>query len=305
MKRNGEENCRSNLKVIRKAEYLLIFSSLFLFQNLGRFELALHTLLAKGTLCNEHHEQDGLGCEVIASADSSRVNRKYAVDENTNDLLETEKGHRKSKDEVEGGNTAHKILVELADSIVDSHSNVDNFGEARTLYGESNLESTYDCSGQRPSSSNTLYTDDVSASCSYSTIGPSELASSDLASEGPSDGDPCYQLNRSWPPRNQIHCMSMNSSCNMLMPNEWERCNMSPLTWGGRTVGRREVKSCLKRHCGMSREDYDYFVNIFEGGSLLYCNMSFEALLNARKHLEEMGFPCKAVNDGLWLQVYS
>ncbi|KAG6431186.1 hypothetical protein SASPL_109263 [Salvia splendens] len=268
-----------------------------------RFELALYTLLAKGTLCKKNHEQDSVGCKVIDSADSSRVSRKYVGDESTNALPETKKEHRKSKDEAEGQYTARKILVELADSIVDSHSNVGNFGEARTLYGESNLDSTYDCSRQCPSSSNTLYADDISASCSYSTVGQSELASSGLALEGPPDGDPCCQLNRSWAPGNQMHCMSMNSSCNMLMPNEWERCNVSSLTWGGRTVGRREVKRCLERHCGMSREDYDSFVNIFEGGSLLYCNMSFEVLINARKHLEEMGFPCKAVNDGLWLQM--
>lgn len=269
-----------------------------------RFELALFTLLAKGTMCKaEHHEQESAGCEVIASADSSRVSRNYVGDESTSDMLETEKGRRKSKDEVEGRYTARKILVELADSIVDSHSNASNFSEAQTLCGESNLESTYDSSGQRPSGSNTLYTDDISTSCSHLNIGQSGLTSNGLASEGPSDEDSCYQLNSSWPPGSQIHCMSMSSSCNMLMPNEWERCNMSPLTWGGRIVGRREVKRCLKRHYGMSREDYDSFVNLFEGGSLLYCNMSFEALLNARKHLEEMGFPCKAVNDGLWLQM--
>jgi hypothetical protein len=44
-------------------------------------------------------------------------------------------------------------------------------------------------------------------------------------------------------------------------------------------------------------------MNIFERGSLLYCNMSFDALLSVRKQLEEFGFPCKAVNDGLWLQM--
>ncbi|KAH6808703.1 BTB/POZ domain-containing protein [Perilla frutescens var. frutescens] len=266
-----------------------------------RFELAIYTLLAKGALCKAEHHEQSAGCEVIASADSSRVNRKYVGDENTNDMLEAEKGRRKPKDEVEGRYTARKIVVELADSIVDSHSNSSNLDEVQTLYGESSLESTYDCSSQRPSSSNTQYTDDNSASCSYLNIGQSGLANTGLASEGPSDEDSCYQLN--WPPGSPMQCMSMSSSCNMLMPNEWERCNMSPLTWGGRTVGRREVKRCLKRHCGMSREDYDSFVNIFEGGFLLYCNMSFEALLNARKHLEEMGFPCKAVNDGLWLQM--
>lgn len=218
--------------------------------------------------------------------------------------METEKARRKSNDEVEGQYAARKFLVELVDSIVDSHSNPSNFSEAQTLRGESNLESAYDCSGGRSSESDSLYADDISTSCSRLNIGHSGLASNDLTSEGPLDEDSCYQLNSSWPPGRQIHCMPMSSSCNILIPNEWERCNISPLTWGGRTVGRREVKHCLKRHYGMSREDYDSFVNLFEGGSLLYCNMSFEALLNARKHLEEMGFPCKAVNDGLWLQVH-
>jgi hypothetical protein len=32
--------------------------------------------------------------------------------------------------------------------------------------------------------------------------------------------------------------------------------------------------------------------------------MSFDSLLSVRKQLEEFGFPCKAVNDGLWLQVF-
>ncbi|KAK8960393.1 hypothetical protein KSP40_PGU011647 [Platanthera guangdongensis] len=78
------------------------------------------------------------------------------------------------------------------------------------------------------------------------------------------------------------------------------RFNM-PSLWGGRTVGRRKVKSA-KVNCGLSSEEYDAFHNVFEGGSLLYCNMSFEALLNVRKQLEELGFPCRSVNDGLWLQ---
>ncbi|KAI3469384.1 hypothetical protein Pfo_026047 [Paulownia fortunei] len=270
-----------------------------------RFELALYTLLAKGTICKaEHHEHGNASCEVVAStySDSSRVSRKHLADESANNLLETEQGRAKSKDEVERCNTARNILVELADSIVDSHSDVANFDQARTAYSES-----YDCNVERPSASNTFYTDDISASCSYLNIhngaGMSGSAGSVLALEGPSDEDSCYQLNSSWPPGDQMHCLSINSSCNVLMPNEWERCNMSPLTWGGRIVGRREVKTCLKRQCGMSREDYDSFVSIFDGGSLLYCNMSFEALLNVRKHLEEMGFPCKAVNDGLWLQM--
>ncbi|KAL7144461.1 hypothetical protein ABFS83_07G013500 [Erythranthe nasuta] len=275
-----------------------------------RFELALHTLLAKGTLCKaEHHEQRTPSCEVEASTypDSSRVIRKHLADESGNNLPESERGCTKPKDEIEGRNTARNILVELADSVVDSHSDVDSVDQAQTAHSESNLDSRYDCYNERPSASNTFYSDGIIPSCSYlnihNAVGMSGSAGNVLALEGPSDEDSCYQLNSSWASGDQMHCMSMNSSCNVMIPNEWERCNMSSLTWGGRIVGRREVKTCLKAQCGMSIEDHDSFVNIFEGGSLLYCNMSFEALLNVRKHLEEMGFPCKAVNDGLWLQM--
>ncbi|KAL3648687.1 hypothetical protein CASFOL_005090 [Castilleja foliolosa] len=248
-----------------------------------RFELALYTLLAKGTLSKaENHEQGNY-------SDSSRVSKKHMTDESANNLLGTERGPTKLKDEAKGGSTACNIVAELTESIIDSLSDSD---QTQTTNGEPNPESRYDCNVKRYSTSNAVFADDINASCSYlnmdNGIGMSGLLVSELALEGPSDEDPC------WPPGDQMHC-------NVLMPNnEWERCNM---TWGGRIVGRREVKPFLNRQCGMSLEDYDSFVNIFEGGSLLYSNMSFEALLNVRKHLEEMGFPCKAVNDGLWLQM--
>ena len=122
---------------------------------------------------------------------------------------------------------------------------------------------------------------------------------------GPSEEGPCYHLNNNnWLASDQSrHCSSLDSSCSGLMLNDWGRCGMASLSWGGRIVGKRQVKSYVKGNCGVRGEEYDAFVNIFEGGSLLYCNMSFEALLNVRKQLEELGFPCKAVNDGLWLQV--
>ncbi|CAN7080994.1 unnamed protein product [Brassica oleracea var. botrytis] len=85
--------------------------------------------------------------------------------------------------------------------------------------------------------------------------------------------------------------------------NDWRNGGVSALTWGGRVVGKKQVTGCLKGKWGLTEEEYNAFVNTFEGGSLLYCNMSFEVLLNARKQLEELGFPCKAVNDGLWLQM--
>ncbi|GMH20048.1 hypothetical protein Nepgr_021889 [Nepenthes gracilis] len=122
--------------------------------------------------------------------------------------------------------------------------------------------------------------------------------------EGPSEASLCYAFdNNTWLAGNDsMHCSLMNSSCNDIIPNEWNRDSM-PLSWGGRIVGRKQVKGCDKGNCEFRGREYDTFINIFEGGSLLYCNMSFEALLNVRKQLEELGFPCKAVNDGLWLQM--
>lgn len=49
-------------------------------------------------------------------------------------------------------------------------------------------------------------------------------------------------------------------------------------------------------------EDWDAFLGVFEGGGVLYCHMAFEELLHVRAQLEELGFPCKSVSDGLWLQ---
>jgi hypothetical protein len=51
-------------------------------------------------------------------------------------------------------------------------------------------------------------------------------------------------------------------------------------------------------------EDWEAFLRVFEGGGVLYCHMTFDDLLYMRGRLEELGFPCKAVADSLWLQVY-
>ncbi|KAL9353503.1 hypothetical protein Peur_056183 [Populus x canadensis] len=136
------------------------------------------------------------------------------------------------------------------------------------------------------------------------SAGTSGLESSGVAMEGPSEDGSYHLNNNNWLASNQSrNCNSLDPSGNGLILNDWERCDMPQLSWGGRVVGRRQVKGYAKGNCGFHREDYDTFINIFEGGSLLYCNMSFEALLNVRKQLEELGFPCKAVNDGLWLQM--
>ncbi|KAL6616656.1 hypothetical protein ACP70R_038926 [Stipagrostis hirtigluma subsp. patula] len=123
-----------------------------------------------------------------------------------------------------------------------------------------------------------------------------------LSTGGPSGESTSYQF------RENIWISSEQTSRNYfsrpsssgLVPGEWGRPN-APL-WGGRIVGRQQVR-CIRGSSCLSADEYNAFMNIFERGSLLYCNMSFDALLSVRKQLEEFGFPCKAVNDGLWLQM--
>lgn len=274
-----------------------------------RFELALHTLLAKGALCKAKTQEKGNSSSDVGEVPSD--DSKGIINNLTNDCpkgLEHGLGLLSIKDE--GQDTAHNILVELANQVVDSHSEVPSCKQQmqKPAYTQADMDLGYNCGIQQQSSCNSLsYTGGMGSSCSYLEmpigVRASNLGGSSVAMEGPSEEDSCYQLNNNnWLPGDERHCIP-SSSCNIFMPNEWGKCNMPPLAWGGRTVGQREVKSCLKEHNGVSQEDYDAFVNIFEGGSVLYCNMSFEALLNVRKQLEEMGFPCKAVNDGLWLQV--
>lgn len=276
--------------------------------------MALYTFLAKSAFGDgEHIEQVSLCSEMETNthSDSPKVKGKDQIDSSTSKRLESKLKSVNLKDNFEGHNASHNILVELADCVVDSATEVRGLKQhlQQGSCTKSHLESSYCCNNERPSLCNSFsYMDDVRSLCSYPEIpngvGTSALAGGGVAMEGPSNEGSCYQLNdNNWLAGNQRHCNPMNSSYNGLMPNEWERCGMPSLSWGGRIVGRRQVKGYAKANCGASAEEHDAFFNVFEGGSLLYCNMSFEALLNVRKHLEELGFPCKAVNDSLWLQV--
>lgn len=281
-----------------------------------RFELALYTFLAKGAHCKaEHSEQGSCSSEMgtDSHSDSPQAKGKFLIDSCTNKMLESELGHLSLKDDLEGHNTAHNLLVELADSVVDSQTGISHSNQQlqETAYSQLNMEPRFPCNMEGPSSSSPSFpdVDGIRTSCSYVEmpigVRASGLGTAGMAMEGPSEEGPCYHLNNnSWLARDQSRqCSSMNSSCDGLMINDWERCGMPPLSWGGRVVRKRQLKGYARENCGVRGEEYDAFVNIFEGGSLLYCNMSFEALLDVRKHLEELGFPCKAVNDGLWLQM--
>ncbi|XP_057956915.1 uncharacterized protein LOC131150301 isoform X2 [Malania oleifera] len=280
-----------------------------------RFELALHTLLAKSALCKaEHREQGSCSSEMGTGthSDSSKVKGKNLIDSSPNKQLESELGSLSLKDDKMGHNTAHSSLTELADHAGDFHTGVSDSKQKgqEASCAQSNLEPRCSCNKERPLSlSNSfLDTDGISTSCSYVEmsigVGSSGLRSNEVAMEGPSEEGSYYQLNNNcWLDRDQPrHCSPMNSSCFGLMSNDWGRFGLPHLSWGGRIVGRRQVKGYARGNCGVRGEEYDAFLNIFEGGSLLYCNMSFEALINVRRQLEELGFPCTAVNDGLWLQ---
>ncbi|GLT79395.1 hypothetical protein SLA2020_508860 [Shorea laevis] len=276
-----------------------------------RFELAMYTLLAKSTFGKtEQTEQESSSNSqigIVIHSDSSKAKGKDLVDGCGNKRLESELGRLRIKDEQEGYNTAHNLLVELADCVVDHQTGISDSKQPvqKPAYSHSSMEPVYQSNmDQTPSVSNSFSdTHGIRTSCSY--IEMPIVGTSGVAMEGPSEEGSCYDLNNNnWLAGDQSqHCSSMDSSCNGLVVNDWGRCDMPPLSWGGRVVGKRQAKSNANRNCGVRGDEYDTFVNIFEGGSLLYCNMSFEALLNVRKQLEELGFPCKAVNDGLWLQM--
>ncbi|KAJ9154506.1 hypothetical protein P3X46_027830 [Hevea brasiliensis] len=269
-----------------------------------RFELALYTLLAKGAFCKTEHSEQGNSSSEIGvgiHSDSSKAKGKNLVDSCSRKRLESELG-RCLQDELKSQSAAHGLLVELIDS-------VDDFQVVVSDSKQSNLDTVQPCDAKQSSLSNPFSEmNENRTSCSYVEmpihVGTSGLGTSGVAMEGPSESGPCHLNNNNWITGDQSrHCSSREPSCNGLMLNDWGRCGMPSLSWGGRVVGRRQLKCYAKGNCGVRGEEYDTFVNIFEGGSLLYSNMSFEALLNVRKQLEELGFPCKAVNDGLWLQM--
>ncbi|MCL7045180.1 hypothetical protein MKW94_017562 [Papaver nudicaule] len=265
-----------------------------------RFDLALYTLLAKGAFLKAEHTEQG-------SSGSDMVKGKSIASNSLSEPL-TDSTQVDLKDDNEGRKTAHNILVELADCVVDFHSGASDSNlqqGQQASCSQSTVEPKKSCNMDQPASSNNL--EGIRTSCSYAELRngaeANRMGGSGMAMEGPSEES--NQLdNNIWLIRDQSRqCSPTTASCNGFMTNEWGRCGISSTSWGGRIVGRRQENSYAKGNCGVRGEEYDAFINIFEGGSLLYCNMSFEALLNVRKQLEELGFPCKAVNDGLWLQM--
>lgn len=278
-----------------------------------RFELALHTFLEKSAQCKIEHPAHGIsGSESASSihADSASTKGKSIADSCTNKRLEADLGKMSLKSDLKDPSTP-SLLVELADSVADFNDgvSVSNERTQQASYVTSpNPNPTYSCGMEGPSMSNSLSDTDGRRTSCYAEMplvaGATGMGATGVGIEGPSEEGPCYHLeNNSWLVRDQSkHCSSSNS-CNELTSNDWGRYGTPLFSWNGQVVGRRQLKAHPRGNYRDHGDEYDAFFNIFEGGSLLYCNMSFDALLNVRKQLEELGFPCKAVNDGLWLQV--
>lgn len=279
--------------------------------------MALHTLLSKSATCSAEHvesQSTSYGMGMTISSDSKLKGKSSFGISSCDERLESDLGNLSLQDGQDVHKTSDNILVELTDCMVDFQTGATTFQSKQQVQHhegtQSNLGPRYPCNAEQSASLNNSFsdTDEVRTSLSYVempigvvTSGP---VSNTLAVEGPSEDSSYYHLNNnSWLAGDQAGpCTSINS-CNEFLLTDMGRCGIPSLSWGGRVVGRRQVKGFAKGNIGIQGEEYDAFYNIFEGGSLLFCNMSFEALLNVRKQLEELGFPCKAVNDALWLQV--
>ncbi|KAH0469483.1 hypothetical protein IEQ34_001041 [Dendrobium chrysotoxum] len=278
-----------------------------------RFELALFTLLAKGALSDAvSSEQESPDSELEINHTARALLKENNVTYNTRGKQLVDLGMKQMSipANLDGHKTAQNILVELADCVVDCHADVpysQPLQVRQAMVPHALSDPRYSIKLQQSSTLCSTTDSNLNReSCSYVEIRncneANKMSSSQFAMEGPSGDSSCYQINNSiWSSVDHQSKFSVSPSNNGASPSDWGRSNL-PSLWGGRTVGRRQVKSA-KGNCGVRSEEYDSFHSIFEGGSLLYCNMSFEALLNVRKQLEELGFPCRAVNDGLWLQM--
>jgi len=284
-----------------------------LYNVIKRFELALHTFLAKGAHCKVEHLSHGISGSESATgihADSINSKGKSVIDSCTTKRLETDLGKMNLKSGLKDPSTS-SVLVELADPVADFNDGVSVSNEQvqqASYVRTPNLNPRYSGDMEGPSLGNSLPDTDVMTTSCYVDMPlgaeATAMAAPGVVIEGPSSEGPCYQLeDNSWFVRDPSrHCLSSNS-CNELTSSDWGRYGTPLFSWNGQVVGRRQLKAHPRTNYRGHGDEYDAFFNIFEGGSLLYCNMSFDALLNVRKQLEELGFPCKAVNDGLWLQV--
>ncbi|XP_010548956.1 PREDICTED: uncharacterized protein LOC104820270 [Tarenaya hassleriana] len=280
-----------------------------------RFELALYAFLAKGALSKSEHSNQGSSSfemGVNFHIDSATAKEKNLMDNCSIESLDCQLGRLDLKEDLEIAGASLDTIVPLTEGVFDFQRGLSrsNLVLQQSACPETSFGPVCTSVVDKPSLSSSSFSEPtfIRASCSYDEVpgvDVSKTEGSGVAVEGPSGESPCYHLsNDRWVSGNDSKNFSLlDSSSNGFVLNDWGRSGVSALTWGGRVVGARQVIGCTKGKCGFTDEEYNAFINTFEGGSLLYSNMSFEVLLNARRQLEEFGFPCKAVNDGLWLQM--
>ncbi|CAA6662051.1 unnamed protein product [Spirodela intermedia] len=294
---------------------LLTSDELWVSNEEKRFELALYTLLARDAFTEENSsELSHSACEPgLSMGDSSSLKGKKMDDGRTGkQLMESELQCMNLQDNaLEGYQAGQNLLVDLSKCVMNYEANAPSSISTpvgQTLTSLTGLDPRYSCKVENVASLNNSFScsDAISVSCSHTDIhncAERSRISGDISLiEGPSDDNThCQLADDIWLSREQSrNSSSVSTSCSGSTP-DWGRSDVPP-PWGERKIGQRHVKS-IKGISAIQGEEYEAFSSIFEGGSLLYSHMSFEALLNVRKQLEELGFPCKTVNDGLWLQM--
>lgn len=276
-----------------------------------RFELALGVLLAKG--CLQEINSPPLSNTTLKSVDFTSGGVKATERLDANVKLEHKPESRADSRQIcsyknfENHRMACEVLVELADSVVDCHS--PSAGEEQSTY---EIQGTFSCPNAGIAY---VYRNENMGSPNKSQIEVDihkPLSKMQKAVEASRTGDcnasfeesPCSG-NHKLLFRDELHqCSSPKAtSTNRTYPSGWGRYNSPTPSWGGRVVGRKQIKAYPKESNCNSSEELDALLSIFEGGGILYCHMTFEGLLDVRKRLEELGFSCKSVYDGLWLQM--
>ncbi|OMO98463.1 BTB/POZ-like protein [Corchorus olitorius] len=204
-----------------------------------RFELALHTLLAKGTFSNAEHPDQGSSSPKIAMGippDSSKAKGKDSIDSCPSKRLDSELECLSLKDDLAHRATAQNLLAELADCVEDIQFRRGTSSTEQQVHlpGYAQAEPIYSCNMDQSSSMSNSFSDaeGMRTSGSYVEmpigVGTSGLGASGMAMEGPSEEGSCYHLNNNnWLTSDQSrNCSSVDSSCGGLMLNDWGRCGI-------------------------------------------------------------------------------
>ncbi|KAH6559439.1 hypothetical protein KP509_1Z008400 [Ceratopteris richardii] len=294
---------------------LLTSDELWVLSEEKRFELALSVLISRGTLLEVDGSQSADSITAFIGGDASSC---YAIQsKDTFDCLHEDKTRSLEKAEDSGGKTegsqvAHKVVLDLADAVADFCSESSHSSSLKKDQGNHFQQvsgAMYVYRSEKPGSPDKSQIEvDIGNICRPLMEIRKSMEASTCSSHSGQEIDyygsvSCFTLRDQ--PQN---CSSSQASSFPLVrctsPNDWSRegASFPALTWGGRVVGRRRMKAYPNHRGWANNEDWDAFLSVFEGGGVLYCHMGFEELLHVRARLEELGFPCKAVSDGLWLQ---